>query len=207
MLEYNAARRWALVTKVPVRPYLFERAIISVPITNRPIIEPAATHRLKELLMPTLRWMIFAVLVSNAGCFACGSSDAPANGSAPPADVCANETRAKPYSAGMTFEGTHGVVIALMDSVPAPPVKGDNTWTLDIKDSSGAEITDATITTKQTMVDHGHPGAKIINVTSEGGGTYEARPVNFNMTGYWETMFTITTPTVEDTVDVKMCIP
>ena len=136
---------------------------------------------------------------------ACGSTSDPSS-SQPAAGKCVNETRAEPFSAGVTFEGTHGVSVSLMDSNPAPPAQGDNKWTLEVKES-GTEIADATITAEQKMVDHGHPGSKRIGVTSLGAGSYEATPVNFNMAGYWTTTFHVKTATVEDDVVVKLCIP
>lgn len=151
-------------------------------------------------------WTVLALMATGASAVACGSSDSPPAESRPD-EVCANETRADPYSAGETFEGTQGVTISLVDSDPAPPALGDNTWTLDVKDSTGAEIADATITAKQEMVDHGHGGSKTIHVTSLGGASYKAAPVNFNMQGYWENEFTVKTATIESKVVVKVCIP
>jgi hypothetical protein len=107
----------------------------------------------------------------------------------------------------MTFQGTSGVSVALVDSQPSPPAQGDNTWTLDVKDAVGDEVVDATITSKQEMVDHRHEGVKRITVTALGGGSYTAEPVNFNMAGYWTTTFHVKTATIEDDVVVKLCIP
>ena len=99
------------------------------------------------------------------------------------------------------------MTIALVDANPAPPSLGDNTWTLEVKDSSGADIPDATFDVKQVMVDHGHGGSKIVKVTPADGGMYEAAPVNFNMSGFWTTEFHVTAGTLDDKVTVKLCIP
>jgi hypothetical protein len=156
--------------------------------------------------MSSSRLAVFVLTMSGV-VTACGSSADPSNSQQQPAsNKCANETRAEPFSAGVTFEGTHGVSVSLVDSNPAPPAEGDNTWTLEVKES-GTDVADATITAEQKMVDHGHPGAKRINITSQGGGSYEAAPVNFNMPGYWTTTFHVKTATVEDDVVVKLCIP
>lgn len=154
------------------------------------------------------RSSFLAALLSGVVLAGCGSDAAPATDSSMlPVGGCASETRAEPYKAGMTFQGSAGVVIALMDANPAPPHKGDNVWTLDIKGPDGNPIPDATITVTQLMVDHGHPGAKNPDITSLGGGSYKADPVNFNMSGFWETTFEVKTDTLDDKVDVKMCIP
>jgi hypothetical protein len=150
-------------------------------------------------------WTVLAATATSLGAAACGS-DEPGSQSRP-SEVCAAETRADPYSAGVTFEGTSGVKVSLMDSNPAPPSLGDNTWTFDVEDSAGTAISDATITAKQEMVDHGHGGSKTIRITSLGGGSYQAAPVNFNMSGYWETEFTVTAPNLDSKVVVKICIP
>jgi hypothetical protein len=151
---------------------------------------------------------VLALMITGIAAAGCSSGDSnPGPSSHPPDDECASDTRAEPFSAGMTFEGTNGMTIGLTDSDPAPPRLGDNTWTIDLKDSSGAEVADATMTVIQTMVDHGHQGSKTIKVTSLGGGSYKAAPVNFNMSGYWETAFTMKTASGESTVVVKTCIP
>lgn len=157
--------------------------------------------------MSSTLWTV-ALTIAGIASAGCSSSDSnPGTSQHPASDECASDTRAEPFSAGMTFEGTNGMTIGLMDSDPAPPALGDNTWTLDLKDSSGAEVADATMTVKQTMVDHGHGGSKTIKVTSLGGGSYKAAPVNFNMSGYWETEFTVTTASGDSTIVVKTCIP
>src|SRR5690349_11569471 len=132
-----------------------------------------ATEMKEELFdMSKLLWTILALTITGIATAGCSSSDSnPGQSSHPIADECAGDTRAEPFSAGMTFEGTNGMKIGLMDSDPAPPALGDNTWTLDLKDSSDAEVADATMTVIQTMVDHGHHGSKTIHVTSLGGGS------------------------------------
>lgn len=155
--------------------------------------------------MSISRWMLVALAAAAIPIAGCGSDASSA--AAPKPNACTNDTRAKPYSAGEKFEGSNGVVITLDDSDPAPPARGDNTWTLEISDSTGTAISDATVTVSQKMVDHGHGGAKIINVTSLGDGSYKAAPVNFNMSGYWENYFDVKTATVDDQVDVKICVP
>jgi hypothetical protein len=160
--------------------------------------------------MKSSQLAVFMLPAVGALALAC-SSDSGSHGTNssqhPSSSSCDEETRAPPYSAGMTFEGSEGVTIALTDSAPAPPILGNNTWTLDVTDASGAPLADATITATQFMVDHGHPGSRTIYVTSLGEGSYKAAPVNFNMSGYWETTFTVKTAALEDTIVVKTCIP
>jgi hypothetical protein len=64
------------------------------------------------------------------------------------------------------------------------------------------------------MVDHAHGGAKAIVVTELGGGEYRAAPVNFNMSGYWETTLVVKTGgldcpscgNIDDRVVIKLCV-
>jgi len=127
------------------------------------------------------------------------------NGDAASASVCANDARATAYTPGMSGTGPAGVTVALSSSVPAPPIRGDNDWTLLVTDASG-KVTGASLAVTQLMPDHGHPGAKTIVVTETGGGLYDASPVNFNMSGYWETTVEVTKGAVVDRVVFKLCI-
>lgn len=127
------------------------------------------------------------------------------NGDAAAASICANDHRALAYTPGMSDTGPAGVTVALSSSVPAPPAVGDNDWTLLVTDSSGA-VTGASITVAQLMPDHGHGGVKAVAVTEVGGGVYDASPVNFNMSGYWETTVEVKKSAVDDRVVIKLCI-
>lgn len=74
-------------------------------------------------------------------------------------------------------------------------------------DSSGDSIAGASITLTQYMPDHGHGGVKTIAVTELGGGRYDASPVNFFMSGYWETTVEVKKAATDDKVVIKLCIP
>src|SRR5881394_1498765 len=51
--------------------------------------------------------------------------------------TCATDTRAVPYQPGMQVTSSAGTfTIKLLDSVPGPPVKGPNTWTLEVDDAT-----------------------------------------------------------------------
>jgi hypothetical protein len=118
---------------------------------------------------------------------------------------CFDDTRARPYSPGMVFPGSNGVTVALT-STPAPPSLGDNTWTFSLTDGVGAPVFGATITAEQEMIEHRHGGSKAIGVTDIGGGSYRAAPVNFNMSGYWETTLHVVKAPIDDGVVIKLCV-
>lgn len=138
------------------------------------------------------QWDCRVVGASGASCTSCN-------------DACVNETRSTPYSPGMVVTGQSGVTVALTSN-PAPPALGDNTWTFMLKDPAGALLPGATITVTQNMVDHGHAGAKAVVVTDLGGGQYRAAPVNFNMSGYWETTLLVKKAPIDDEVVIKLCV-
>ncbi len=125
---------------------------------------------------------------------------------------CAQETRAEPYMAGLEKTGKQGaLVFRLIDSQPGPPQKGDNIWTLAIKNSSGAAQPAATVTVTPFMPDHGH-GSPIRAEVSElsapaGGGQYRASPVNLFMPGLWQITVAAQTPAgASDSAVFAFCI-
>jgi hypothetical protein len=119
---------------------------------------------------------------------------------------CTHEDRATPYSAGMSVTTTSGLKVYLDDSQPSPPTQGKNTWTLRVEDANGARVTDAAIAVVPKMPGHnGHPSPLATKVTSNGDGTYTAKPVDFNMDGYWETTVSVNTET--DQAVFPLCMP
>ena len=151
-----------------------------------------------------------------AGCGgASNNADAP-----PPFAVCANETRADSYSAGMLKPGKGGKLTAqLLSSDPGPPVKGTNAWKLMVKDSAGNPLDGATIAVTPYMPDHSH-GTSVRAVVCPGvddacktvaplpGGTYSITPLYFFMAGLWQTTLDIRSAdgTVTDSVVFSFCV-
>lgn len=154
---------------------------------------------------------LVVVMLSFAGTACSGGDEADGNHKHPdppvtPDGVCVNETGGETYSAGMTFEGDNGITVALADSKPAPPVYGDNTWTIEITDAAGAPVVGATVVVSPIMVKHGHgPGTDPV-VTEIGGGTYRIAPLDFTMPGLWNTKITVTAGSVTDDVQVGFCV-
>lgn len=114
--------------------------------------------------------------------------------------------------AGLEKTGKQGgLLFRLIDSQPGPPQKGDNIWTLAIKNSSGAAQPAATVTVTPFMPDHGH-GSPIRAEVSElaapaGGGQYRVSPVNLFMPGLWQiTVAAQTQAGVSDSAVFAFCI-
>jgi len=140
---------------------------------------------------------------------ACGSSAGSTGSNGSPqqtANVCPTHPKVLAYTAGMAFKGPNGVTVKLMDSEPSPPKLGDNKWTIEVEDPSGAPLDGATIQFKQYMPDHGHNGVKDPVITPQNAGTYELSPVNFNMEGYWENTVSVKTDSVTDAAVIELCV-
>jgi hypothetical protein len=108
--------------------------------------------------------------------------------------VCAKDPRGTPYQAGMSETSPDGAVkIGLVVSDPAPPTRGNNTFTLELTDAAGHPITGAKIATKTWMPDHGH-GSSITPSTTPGQkpGQYVIDPLNLFMPGIWQITFDVT---------------
>lgn len=137
---------------------------------------------------------------------ACGGDDGHDH-TADAGHDCDEDTRDEAYLAGMEKVGEAGYTLTLMDSLPAPPDKGDNVWTVEVKDNGGAPVDGLTIDVDSFMPDHQH-GSPIEAVsTSQGDGVYELDPVNLFMPGYWEiTVAAMDGETELDSVMFKFCI-
>ena len=152
-------------------------------------------------------------LVAVAG--GCGSGDAGTSAEAGASTgaflTCATEKRAIPYQAGMEVASSVGLFeVKLLDSVPGPPVKGNNTWTIEIDDASGAALDGLTVSVSPWMPDHGH-GTQPVLVTSAGSGRYDLAPVYLYMSGFWQVPVLIKSPTgatgTQDQATIPICIP
>mgnify|MGYP001552691117 CR=1 FL=1 len=103
--------------------------------------------------------------------------------------------------------GKNGVFeTKLMASDPAPPDRGNNTWTVAVSDASGPPVTGATIDVKPYMPDHGHGTPIIATVTDKGDGSYLITPVNLFMVGLWQVTLTIDQAGKSDQVVYDFCI-
>lgn len=97
------------------------------------------------------------------------------------------------FTAGLTQLGDEGAVsVVLESSLPAPPSRGNNDWTIQLLDTSSAPISDATVTITPYMPKHGHGSSVPAVITALGDGRYELNPVNFPMSGVWEVTVDVT---------------
>jgi hypothetical protein len=145
-----------------------------------------------------------ALVALSAGC-----DGGETNGQEPPASICANETRDDAYAAGMEKQGAEGKLrVRLVEGDPAPPAKGENTWTIQVLDAAGAPVSGATLTVTPRMPDHGHGSGVVPSVMDLGtDGEYEISAIDLAMAGLWEVTILVTTGAGEsDTVKFAFCV-
>ncbi|HEX7663059.1 MAG TPA: FixH family protein [Polyangiaceae bacterium] len=150
---------------------------------------------------------ILGLLAFVAGCSS-SSSDAQQQPTTTTPSLCATDSRAQTYSAGMEQMGTGGAVgVKLTNIDPNPVYKGDNDWTISVVDASGAPVTAATIKVTPFMPDHGHGSSIVPTVTEQSGGSYDVNHVNLFMPGIWQITFDVTTAAgVHDASVFTFCV-
>ncbi len=124
------------------------------------------------------------------------------------ATICASETRADTYEVGLEKVGKGGLKTKLLLAEPAPPAKGDNTWTLQVLDGSNAPLDGLTVDVSPFMPDHGHPAPITPVVKAEGSdGKYLVESINLPMPGLWEVTLDIDDGAgITDSVLYSFCI-
>lgn len=177
------------------------------------VIEPTVSpcRTLGNLVEPVRKtFMRFAVLV----CLALGAcaDDSHDPGDDEPVN-CAEVTDDDDFAVGLSKVGSAGALgFTLMTADPAPPIRGDNTWVIQINQMSGgvagAPVDGADMTATPFMPQHQHPSGKTVVIEPTGtAGQYELTPINFWMPGVWETTLDAVTPSGDDAVVFRFCIP
>jgi hypothetical protein len=122
-----------------------------------------------------------------------GGSSAATGGTVTTDSVCATDSRAMPYSAGLSATTTSGTKVSFVSADPAPPATGENTWAINLTDTTGAPMSGATIALKPYMPDHGHGSSIVPQVTPMAAqGAYQVKLIDLFMPGIWQNTFTIT---------------
>lgn len=134
--------------------------------------------------------------------------DTEASTSGAPVSGCAAEDRDDDYVLGLSREGGK-VVVRFVDAMPAPPSRGDNTWTLAVEDlATGMPLDDASLAVEPYMPDHMHGTSIECHVTDmDTPGEVMLEPVNLFMPGLWEVRLHFTLADAStDTVVFKFCV-
>jgi hypothetical protein len=144
-------------------------------------------------------------LLATAGCGG-GAAEPDATGML---SSCDTETRAPRYKPNFTVTSDSGAYTAvLVESVPGPPIKGTNDWTVRILDAGGNPVPGLAFTALPKMPDHTHPTSVVPVVSDKGGGVYDLSPVYLFMPGYWTVTLTLPLDSgATDNVVFPVCIP
>ena len=169
-------------------------------------------RRLSPRWLPRAHLAGAALLLLAAACDTSsgGASDSgdATGGSTGMASPCEGDMRGDDYAVGLA-KTTDERTVTFVDASPAPPAKGDNTWTLRVTDTSGAPLPGLTMEVGTWMPDHGHGSPIVPTVTEDGEpGTYVIDPLNFFMAGLWEITITLSDPSGGASTDTvfRFCI-
>lgn len=127
---------------------------------------------------------------------------------------CSTVTGADTFTVGLEKQGVAGLAdFKLMSIDPAPAIRGDNTWVLQINSMAsgvvGNPLVGATISTSPFMPAHQHGSPKTAVATPVGDGSsgqYTITPINLWMPGVWQTTFTVTSGSDTDRATYSFCI-
>ncbi len=109
------------------------------------------------------------------------------------------------YAANLSASSKTAKVV-LVDASPSPPARGSDTWKIKVTDSQGNALSNATVTAKPFMPDHGHGSSVEPVVTANPDGTYTVTPLYLFMPGLWQVTFTIKTASTSDDVVFSFCV-
>jgi hypothetical protein len=153
---------------------------------------------------------VLAMVIAACGFMACSGDDpAGEDGDVVATDLCSGDTKAEPFSAGMTKTTKGGLTIAVLSADPAPPARGRNSWTVEVKDATGAALVGADVQAFCTMFHAGggsHGCVPSPSVAEEGEGQYAVYPIGFNMHGHWEVSVGVVESGEVEEVKFPLCI-
>lgn len=119
---------------------------------------------------------------------------------------CEIETRDEEFVVGIAKTGQQ-LTFTLLSATPAPPSRGNNSWTLQLTNATGP-VGGATIVVSPFMPDHQHGTPIEVMVTPLlDAGQYELSPINMWMPALWETTIQATSGGATDRVVFKFCVP
>ena len=127
-----------------------------------------------------------------------------------PAINCAEETRDDEFVVGLQKAGQSGkLTFTLLEAMPAPPARGDNTWVLQLtSQGAAAPVTGAAMIATPFMPDHNHgTPIQVVIEPMPTAGQYKLSPVNLWMPGLWRTTIEAQSGNDTDKAVFAFCIP
>jgi YtkA-like len=147
---------------------------------------------------------IAAALSSSVGCSSM-SSDGDDDSLQQPVD-CSSVTTADTFVVDLEKQGAGGNVDFKLVSIdPAPAVRGNNTWVVQLDSMAGGVVGSpmdgATLTATPFMPAHQHGSPITPEITATGNpGEYSISPINLWMPGVWTTTIAVTVPSTDRAV-------
>ena len=158
-----------------------------------------------NVLLVMGRSIILAVALAAS---ACGGD--PADGPIPAFNACDEETRADTYTAGLTRDGSEGLMrVVLTDAAPSPPDQGFNRWEIHVEDMNGQPVPGVQVDAKPWMPDHGHGSVPLMHRARQLDTNNEQRtlgPMNFFMPGLWTVTMKLTSSLGADEAVFAFCL-
>ncbi len=112
------------------------------------------------------------------------------------------------YTENLSVTGSsHVFQVVLVSSDPAPPARGNDTWTIRVLDSSGNPVPNPTVSVTPYMPRHGHGTSILVSVTTNPDGTFTLTPLNLFMPGLWTITINVTAGSQTDSAVFGFCIP
>jgi hypothetical protein len=119
---------------------------------------------------------------------------------------CQSDSRVFKYTPNLSVTSTSGMKYILVQSDPAPPARGLDTWTLKITDSAGTPQPSLPVQIRTIMPEHGHGSSTTPVITNQGGGNYQVSQLNLFMPGVWKITFS-NSAAFTDIADFWFCVP
>ena len=120
--------------------------------------------------------------------------------------TCRTDPRGEAYSAGQIRPGKGGALhFVLVQSDPGPPLKGSNSWTVNVRTPSGLPAAGATLKATPFMPDHGH-GTSIVPQTTVVRDGYTVSPLYLFMPGLWRITLEAKFGAITDSAEWFFCI-
>lgn len=150
----------------------------------------------------SLRSVFWGVLISGIGGCAETHSDHPHEQEI----GCQGDARALQYTPGLMVSGnSNALQFVLLDASPAPPAKDLNRWTVELLDTTGERVTDATLSIAPWMPDHGHGPSRVPTVTVESS-SFVIDSIHLFMAGLWRVTLTASGGSAEDSAAFFFCV-
>lgn len=111
------------------------------------------------------------------------------------------------FMLGMSKTTASGVHVAIESAEPAPPLSGNNVWTLALTDASGEPVTGADVAFSGWMPRHRHGLTALPLTVERENGRYEIRPIVLFMPQPWELSVAVTAGAGTEDVTFDICVP